>query len=236
MSCGFLPVQMATSMTLVNIGALSGCYGQRPRHPHRHRRPGRSERWDSRSQLVAKCRGCAASSAAISAVSSDSRQWRPKKRITSAVSTLTCRVLTNRVAYLQYQLAGACAPNVLFWRYFHGYCGGSCRPEAHSPRRPRRRSTPRPRGNHQVRHRASRHCQGKPQRGTVLAVGQGRRDDDGDRIAMDVKVGDQVLFAKYAGTEFKLDDADLLILAEKDILAIVAPQTGGQQVACPCDC
>ena len=61
----------------------------------------------------------------------------------------------------------------------------------------------------------------KPQRGTVLAVGQGRRDDDGERIPMDVKVGDQVLFAKYAGTEFKLDDAELLILAEKDILAIV---------------
>ena len=61
----------------------------------------------------------------------------------------------------------------------------------------------------------------KPQRGTVLAVGQGRKDDDGERIALDVSVGDQVLFAKYAGTEFKLDDADLLILAEKDILAIV---------------
>jgi chaperonin GroES len=61
----------------------------------------------------------------------------------------------------------------------------------------------------------------KPQRGTVLAVGQGRRDDDGDRIPMDVKVGDEVLFAKYAGTEFKLDDAEVLILAEKDILAIV---------------
>lgn len=61
----------------------------------------------------------------------------------------------------------------------------------------------------------------KPQRGTVLAVGQGRRDEDGDRIPMDVKVGDQVLFAKYAGTEFKLDDQELLILAEKDILAIV---------------
>ena len=61
----------------------------------------------------------------------------------------------------------------------------------------------------------------KPQRGTVLAIGQGRRDDDGDRIPMDVKAGDQVLFAKYAGTEFKLDDQELLILAEKDILAIV---------------
>lgn len=61
----------------------------------------------------------------------------------------------------------------------------------------------------------------KPHRGTVLAAGEGRRDDDGDRIPMDVKVGDEVLFAKYAGTEFKLDDKDLLILAEKDILAIL---------------
>lgn len=61
----------------------------------------------------------------------------------------------------------------------------------------------------------------KPQRGTIIAVGEGRRDDDGERIALDVKVGDAVLFAKYAGTEFKLDDEELLILAEKDILAIV---------------
>jgi chaperonin GroES len=62
----------------------------------------------------------------------------------------------------------------------------------------------------------------KPQRGTVIAVGQGRRDDDGNRIAMDVAVGDQVLFAKYAGTEFKLEDEDLLILSEKDVLAKLA--------------
>ena len=61
----------------------------------------------------------------------------------------------------------------------------------------------------------------KPQRGTVIAAGAGRRDDDGDRIPMDVAVGDQVLFAKYAGTEFKLDDEDLLILSEKDILAVL---------------
>jgi chaperonin GroES len=61
----------------------------------------------------------------------------------------------------------------------------------------------------------------KPQRGTVIAVGAGRKDDDGERIALDVQVGDAVLFAKYAGTEFKLDDEELLILAEKDILAIV---------------
>src|SRR4029453_6715111 len=59
----------------------------------------------------------------------------------------------------------------------------------------------------------------KPQRGTTIEAGEGRRDDDGDRIPLDVKVGDEVLFAKYSGTEFKLDDEDLLILAEKDILA-----------------
>jgi chaperonin GroES len=61
----------------------------------------------------------------------------------------------------------------------------------------------------------------KPQRGTVVAAGEGRKDDDGDRIALDVKVGDNVLFAKYAGTEFKLEDEDLIILSEKDILAVI---------------
>jgi chaperonin GroES len=62
----------------------------------------------------------------------------------------------------------------------------------------------------------------KPQRGTIIAAGEGRRDDDGDRIPMDVRVGDEVLFAKYAGTEFKLEDEDLLILKESDILAVVS--------------
>jgi len=62
----------------------------------------------------------------------------------------------------------------------------------------------------------------KPQRGTVIAAGKGRKDDDGDRIEMDVKVGDEVLFAKYAGTEFRLEEEDLLILSEKDILAVVS--------------
>ncbi|HLI51961.1 MAG TPA: co-chaperone GroES [Thermomicrobiaceae bacterium] len=61
----------------------------------------------------------------------------------------------------------------------------------------------------------------KPQRGEVLAVGQGRVNDKGDRMPMDVKAGDQVLFAKYAGTELKIDEEELLILSEKDILAIV---------------
>ena len=62
----------------------------------------------------------------------------------------------------------------------------------------------------------------KPQRGTIIAAGEGRRDDDGDRIPLDVTVGDEVLFAKYAGTEFKLDEEDLLILSEKDIRAVVS--------------
>lgn len=61
----------------------------------------------------------------------------------------------------------------------------------------------------------------KPQRGTIVAAGPGRRDEDGDRIALDVKVGDEILFAKYSGTEFKLEDEDLLILSEKDILAVI---------------
>jgi chaperonin GroES len=62
----------------------------------------------------------------------------------------------------------------------------------------------------------------KPQKGTILAVGPGDRDDDGDRIELDVKVGDIVLYAKYSGTEIKVDGKKLLILRESDILAIVA--------------
>ncbi len=61
----------------------------------------------------------------------------------------------------------------------------------------------------------------KPQQGNVLAVGQGDRDEDGKRIAMDVSVGDKILFAKYSGTEVKMDGKKLLILRESDILAIV---------------
>ncbi|PMP75438.1 MAG: co-chaperone GroES [Chloroflexus aggregans] len=61
----------------------------------------------------------------------------------------------------------------------------------------------------------------RPMEGTVLAVGEGRRDDDGKLIPMSVKVGDRVIFAKYSGTEFKLDDVEYLILSEKDILGIV---------------
>jgi len=61
----------------------------------------------------------------------------------------------------------------------------------------------------------------KPQKGTVLAIGPGDRDEDGKRIAMDVAVGDKVLYAKYGGTEIKIDGKKYLILRESDLLAIV---------------
>jgi chaperonin GroES len=59
----------------------------------------------------------------------------------------------------------------------------------------------------------------KPQQGEVVAVGPGRRDDDGKLVPMDVKVGDIVLYAKYSGTEMKLDQTEYLVLSEKDVLA-----------------
>ena len=61
----------------------------------------------------------------------------------------------------------------------------------------------------------------KPQKGKILATGPGERDDDGKRIPLDVKEGDIVLFAKYSGTEIKLDGKKVLILRESDLLAIV---------------
>jgi len=59
----------------------------------------------------------------------------------------------------------------------------------------------------------------KPQEGEVMAVGPGRRADDGKLIAMDIKVGDRVIYSKYGGTEIKIDDEELIILRESDILA-----------------
>jgi chaperonin GroES len=59
----------------------------------------------------------------------------------------------------------------------------------------------------------------KPQEGEVIAVGPGKLSDDGKRIAMDLKVGDTVIYAKYGGTEIKVDDDELIILRESDILA-----------------
>jgi len=61
----------------------------------------------------------------------------------------------------------------------------------------------------------------KPQKGTVLAAGPGDRNDKGERAALDVQVGDTVLFAKYSGTEIKYEGKKLLILRESDILAIL---------------
>jgi chaperonin GroES len=59
----------------------------------------------------------------------------------------------------------------------------------------------------------------KPQEGEIIAVGPGKLTDDGKRIPMDLKVGDRVIYAKYGGTEIKVDDEDLIILRESDILA-----------------
>jgi chaperonin GroES len=61
----------------------------------------------------------------------------------------------------------------------------------------------------------------KPQEGKVLAIGPGERDDTGKRLEMDVKVGDKILFAKYSGTEVKMNGKKLLILRESDILGII---------------
>ena len=61
----------------------------------------------------------------------------------------------------------------------------------------------------------------KPQEGKILAAGPGDRDEDGERIPMDVSVGDKVLYAKYSGTEVKMDGKKLLILRESDILAVI---------------
>jgi len=61
----------------------------------------------------------------------------------------------------------------------------------------------------------------KPQEGKILAAGPGDRDEDGERIPMDVQIGDKVLYAKYSGTEVKMDGKKLLILRESDILAVL---------------
>ena len=62
----------------------------------------------------------------------------------------------------------------------------------------------------------------KPQKGEVMAVGPGARDDEGKRIQMDVAVGNKVLFAKYSGTEIKMEGEEYLMMREEDILAVLA--------------
>ena len=64
-------------------------------------------------------------------------------------------------------------------------------------------------------------AQEKPSEGEVVAVGEGARDDDGDRIPMDVKAGDRVLFGKWSGTEVKINGEDLLIMKESDIMGVI---------------
>jgi chaperonin GroES len=68
----------------------------------------------------------------------------------------------------------------------------------------------------------------KPQEGEVIAVGQGRILNNGDRVAMDIKVGDKVLFGKYSGTEIKLDGEEYLILREDDVLGVIEATAKGK--------
>lgn len=62
----------------------------------------------------------------------------------------------------------------------------------------------------------------KPQEGEIVAVGAGAKDEDGKRVAIDVKAGDRILFGKWSGTEIKLDGEDLMIMKESDILGVIA--------------
>ena len=64
-------------------------------------------------------------------------------------------------------------------------------------------------------------AQEKPQRGEIMAVGEGKRDDDGNRVPMDVAVGDVIIFGKYGGQEIKIDGIEYKILEERDVIAIV---------------
>ena len=68
----------------------------------------------------------------------------------------------------------------------------------------------------------------KPQEGEVIAVGNGRILNNGDRVAMDIKVGDKVLFGKYSGTEIKLDGEEYLILREDDVLGVIEATAKGK--------
>ncbi len=74
-------------------------------------------------------------------------------------------------------------------------------------------------------------AQEKPQEGEVIAVGPGARDEDGERIEMDVKVGDRILFGKWSGTEVKLDGEDLLIMKESDIMGVIEQKKAKKEAA-----
>lgn len=74
-------------------------------------------------------------------------------------------------------------------------------------------------------------AQEKPQEGEVVAVGPGTRDEDGERIALDVKVGDRILFGKWSGTEVKVDGEELLIMKESDILGVIETKASKKAAA-----
>ncbi len=71
----------------------------------------------------------------------------------------------------------------------------------------------------------------KPQEGEVVAVGPGARDEDGERIEMDVRAGDRILFGKWSGTEVRIDGEDLLIMKESDILGVVEGKPAAAKAA-----
>jgi len=71
----------------------------------------------------------------------------------------------------------------------------------------------------------------KPQEGEVVAVGPGGRDEDGERIAMDVEVGDRILFGKWSGTEVTLDGQELLIMKESDIMGVIEKEKKSKKAA-----
>ena len=74
-------------------------------------------------------------------------------------------------------------------------------------------------------------AQEKPQEGEIVAVGPGARDEDGERIALDVKAGDRVLFGKWSGTEVKIDGEDLLIMKESDIMGVLETKKSKKEAA-----
>ena len=74
-------------------------------------------------------------------------------------------------------------------------------------------------------------AQEKPQEGEVIGVGPGARDEDGERIPLDVKVGDRILFGKWSGTEVKIDGEELLIMRESDIMGIIETKAAKKAAA-----
>ena len=73
-------------------------------------------------------------------------------------------------------------------------------------------------------------AQEKPQEGEIVAVGPGARDEDGERIALDVKVGDRILFGKWSGTEVKIDGEELLIMKESDVMGVVEGSAASKKI------